>query len=382
MLNKDKILEFFFYIAYFFECILFMFEKVYFVKDYIQYLAYFGYFLLIIIFAVNFKYNKKNIIYLLWFVPILITTFIVKNTAIFKLYLLIIVSKSIDFNKILKFDFNCRLLSLITIIFLYFLGFAENVPAYRGFVIRNSYGLAHPNLLAWIIIVLNFEFIMLSNKIGFKNFIAFLLSFFVISQLLDSRASLIVLTLCFVLILIEDKNNLKPFFASKAVKKISENAFLIFAILSFVSLYFYSKNYPIGIKLNEILSNRLFYAQGFLYKYNINLFGNNIQTISTIQARLTKSYTAVLDNGYIHLVLHYGCIIFLFMYLLYKKMVAGALAKNNYKFIIIIFVIMLYGMAETYLFKIENNVFILYVSQFLFISSEKKNNKANQEVII
>ena len=143
----------------------------------------------------------------------------------------------------------------------------------------------------------------------------------------------------------------------------------IFAISLYLT-YLYNINDLLGIKLNRILSNRLYYYNLFMNKYPITLFGTKIDIIYSSNNNIKFM---VLDNSYLFILLRYGIIVFtIFMYSLVKVVNLIMNKFNNKILVMIMFIYIVISFSETYLFKIHFNPFILYFSSLLFNKTKEE----------
>jgi hypothetical protein len=136
--------------------------------------------------------------------------------------------------------------------------------------------------------------------------------------------------------------------------------------------YLYSINNPISIWLNDLFSTRIECMLKFFNTYNINLFGNKLILVSSENAILLKTKAWILDNSFVHILLRYGLVIYIIFATYFKKIFYLAYKEKNTILIIIVFLLVIYGMMETYLFKFTYNVFILYIGKLLY-REELKN---------
>ena len=149
-------------------------------------------------------------------------------------------------------------------------------------------------------------------------------------------------------------------FDGRIVNLLKNNLYIILLFMSIILTICYIKNYEFAIQLNQFLSNRLS-LQGFYFNiYNINLIGNNIDFIKT------------LDNGYVKVILNYGLITTAFLAVLYNLNLKRATKEKNKELIFILLILMIFTLSESSMLYIYNNIFVIYcLSKIEVINNEE-----------
>lgn len=372
IVKKQQIVAILFYIAYFFILLSDMFVKVKSISNFLSYFDYFSILILIFVFIMQSKkYSYKSLIFTVFLIGISIWSSIIsKDKTILKLVLLLINFKDIDFDKFIKKDFIFKSILIIAVIILYYLGMTNNVMVYREGIFRNAFGFSHPNLFAAYLMILCFDLFYINRNKSFKIPIIFsiLISFF-IYKYVDSRTTLIIILLAIFLI-VTRKIIIEKVCNNKIISFIFKNLFLIFLIVSIFSAYKYDASNEMWSAVNKIFSGRLRLNYYFLSNYNINLFGNNV---------ITNEYL-ILDNSYINVLLRFGISTLFFLDLLFRRAVSKSIEDKNSVLLIIFILLFIYGVSESYLYKVSRNAFLLYFSTVLNTISNRKivNNKSNK----
>lgn len=338
-----------------------------------------AYVILVISIIIQYRKLKTNFIYVFIFILLsIICCYFSKSNLPMKLCLILLASKNIEFDSFIQNDFIVKIFLVCFVIAMHFLGYTNDYIIYRDGLARNSMGFSHPNTFGFYIMILCFEYSYLKvkkrSKFNIFDILCFCLLVLVIDTVSDSRSSVfsIIIFLCY---LIFGKSIYKKIANSKVTSIVCSNFFIVCALLSAISTYMLYMNKDIGLFINKILSGRLFYNIIFFKKYGISLFGQELLLISTEQAKLTNTASLVLDNSYFHLLLRYGLFYFCMMSEFFRRSFRSIISKNSYELFGIMLILLLYGMTEASIFRIEMCPFLLYFSNILFYKKEKCTNE-------
>lgn len=382
-MKKISLYNFIFYISYIMLISNVMFSKVTFLEPVLNFMQLLALIMMsALIILKNQKVKKNTFILMLFFTFIIILSYLfsynssVKDSSLVMMLFILFSAKNMDFDSLIKTDFKIKsALFLIELIF-YFLNLTSGSPIlYRENTARYSLGFGHPNILAITLVSIILEYFYLKREKLKKIYLLPLAIFLIIIDLLtDSRSSLMFLILIFILLLF--KSSLFKFVYNKNIKKIVINSFFIFTFVSFILVLLYSSHTKLGLILNTIFSNRLYYISKILDYYHVNLLGQNLILTGKEAISLYGNYTQTLDNCYIYLLIRFGLLSFLLMGYLFKKNFEKAYNEKNTYLIWILFLFMIYGLMEKYTISIFYNVFILYFIKSLYVE------KQNLEVIV
>ena len=300
------------------------------------------------------------------FAIVVISYFLSKDNIILKAIMLIIASKDINFKKFIKFDLVIKVIFCFIIIIFSQIGIAENYVILRADgTIRQSLGFSHPNALAayWLSICCDYIYLAFNKNKIIKLFICTITTF-IIGYITDSRTVIICVSLMIILLLYNNYLN------NKIIKKIVIFLpYLLFALsLSLAYLY---KSSDLIKNIDRLLSKRIYYTEQYLQKYDINLFGQKIETVSTVQSRLLNISPQILDNSYIVLLLKFGIILLFCSCLLLSLRLKLSYRERDKLLIIILIIFMIVGLFENWLIKINYNPFILSFSSLIYRERKK-----------
>lgn len=352
-----------------------MFSAVKAVSNIVNYIDYVG--LGILLYLIILSLKEQKVTYYKFFTIILVIAllFIVKiysgDNLLLKLFLITLAFKNIKIDKFFKYDMWIRIIYMIIVITLYKIGLTSTYIMYReDGSIRSSMGFSHPNNFGQYILVICCDYIFIHFKnLKFYNYLIPIISIYLIDKFSNSRTSELCLLVLLVLTIIY---NIKPkFYKNKYIKRIVINIFLIFTVFTLLMVHAFNNNNKTMIEINQLLSNRLYYASKFLEKYDITLFGNEITMLYTQEARSLGQQPWLLDNSYLVCILRYGIFAYLVIYFFIRKSLKQLLENEHIDLIIMWIVISLNGVFENYLFKIHFNPFLIILSYLLYNGMQK-----------
>lgn len=345
-----------------------------FISKYTKILYFFMFlFLVVSFFLQNNKISKKNILYILFLLILLLfNLFFSQDYTLLILFTFIICKGVIPFKDICKYDLIFKIILSIIIISLCLFGVISNYSFIRdGYIIRNSLGFSHPNILSLLVFSCICDYIYLSKDyLRKKNLLIIIIISILVSYMTDSRTFLFSIILLITMIILPYKKYLNI----NIIKKIIINSCILLTLFSFTGALLVNKN-DFFTKMNETTSNRLLWANKFINYYHINLFGNKIKTISTVEAKNKNINMWILDNSYILLVLRFGLIASCIFIYFFKKNMKYLYIDQSYIILIIFFVFGFYSLTETCLYRLQFNVFLLSFSQLINVRRDDTNEK-------
>lgn len=150
---------------------------------------------------------------------------------------------------------------------------------------------------------------------------------------------------------------------------------LLYALIYFVVTFtifgsiLVSINYPKiknGILLDQLFSNRISAAYSYYVKYGISILGQHITLTSTLDAAQYNIKALVLDNSYMHLLIHCGVVIFFLVVAMYFILLRDAIKQRNYTVITILLIYLLCSVSEKWLFMPQYNICCFLISTIAF----------------
>lgn len=243
---------------------------------------------------------------------------------------------------------------------------AKVISRGEGKLIRHSFYMSHPNVLAmfvlWIILewlFLNYEKIKLSH-ISIWAFITAIVYYNT-----DSRTFIIVNVVMLLFMLIK---NLKEELHKKMLQ-ISQYIFVIIGGLVLTMVYFYAKTtgavFTFLSSVSKLLSERISLGSYALETYGFTLLGSNIN-FDLGWSDFYKTDTLIIDNGYVVLAVNQG-FIYLFIIALAFYCVSRA-SEDRVKLLIIAF--SLFALTESFIVNAFLCFPLIFISMLLFRKKE------------
>ena len=327
------------------------FSNVVFIASYLKIIKFISFGIFILSF---FTLNKSKIhINVKNFFMILLLMFLcfvsyykTASTMFIEILLISLNAMNLDFKKMVKYDFIIKIFILLFLVMMSFMGLAKSVfvVTRNGEFIRNAYGFYHPNTFGMVIMMIFFEYLYLQKeKIGFKQYLVGTLFVITIKLTSDTRTAIYCIIALLLFLPIIRKISTKKYF-----EVISKNSYIFLLITSLVLTSLYLNNPTMMKNINIFFSNRLKYQSYYLNLYNVNLFGNNIE------------YVMTLDNGFMKILLNYGLVIALFFDFIFRFNIKKALRNNDYNSCLIFLILILFSFSESSAFYIYNNIFLVY----------------------
>lgn len=357
-------LNYLFWISYIFLILSEMFIGLRYFSSISTIITFLGLVLLSIFILLKIKsYSLRSLV---GFSILLLCSFIsyikLKDFTVLKLLILLLSLKDIPFEKFIKKEFKIRSVLFVLVVILSFLGLNLGKQFYiRGNIKRYALGFMHPNAAGFYLFLLAIEYIFINRKEmkGIKYFFPIFLAG-IIQMVTNSRTSFLALLFVIVGTIYINKSNNK-LFRTKIFQIICSNLFIILSLLIFGVLELYNTGNDLILNFNNLFSNRLYYFNQFVSTYDITFFGNSFDTY-------------ILDNAYLHLLLRFGVITYLFYYIIFFKLFKMSFEKKDYTLVIIYIVMLFFGLMENSMYKATYNVFLLGFSEVVF-QKERKNEK-------
>ena len=364
IIEKFKELNNNYYFAYFLLLSNRMFSNITFMKHINTILKALGIFLLLIGILLRIKNNtfKKNLILFILSIIFSISFLTSKDPKLLVLFLIIIGAPDINFNEFIKKDMIIRFCLMIFVLIMYYFNFTESFLTHNsnGFFV-SSMGFSHPNTFALHIMTLCLDFIYLNfHKMKFLYYIIIAGFIYIINALTGSRTSEIAIIIMIILNIIITKTNINIF-----KRNWLKYVICVIPILILIASLFLSYNYNgegIYKDINKIVTNRLRFANWYLDNYDINLFGQKIIKVSTIEAANKKIDRHILDNAYISLLLNYGIIPTITFLMIIFSAINKSYKEKNKAIITLIIIYFLIGFVETYLYLFYANIYLIYLT--------------------
>lgn len=323
------------------------------------------------------KINYK----ILFILIILLISFTITNAKGIVYFVFFLLGAKKEYLKnILVYTFCTYLIMLSGIVFSYKINIIPQAHVYRGDDIRYSLGTVSPNYLMMCFFVLSSIYLLINYKkrIRIYNILGVIILNMLVYCLTDSRAGFFLLLVVIILYVLIRKNKL-----NKIIEKFKVFIIIlpiIFAIIS-VGIPVLSE-YANLDKLDNIFSKRISISSQTINDYGFSLLGKKIEWVgqqSIDEINNEKKEYNYIDSSYLNFAINMGILPFIILIVFLTTLNYTALKENNKSYIVLLIVIEIYGMIDSWLFCIENNIlwFIICDNIKLFNSKKIDNNITN-----
>lgn len=308
------------------------------------------------------KYRYKQLLLFAFLGILLLLGYIKSNqAAYFRGFLLILASKDIPFDRILKTSRYAITSMFAFTVLLWTVGLSDSGIGRRNGI---ALGYSHPNIAAQILMIILFLWLIeKGERITRRDYVVFEGAALITYILTKSNTSIIVMACAPLVIeivkrIVDQRGNSKMFIF---LLECSQGFVVIFTWLSALHL-------PSSVILNALdllVSNRIFLNYYLLNKFNTTLFGQNIagQFSILVYNDIRNIYNAAMtcDNTYVMSALVMGLIptaIFLIGFIL---VIRKAVKEQNYLVVSAAVLLAVYAFCEAQLVEVYNNFVYLYI---------------------
>ena len=286
-------------------------------------------------------------------------------------YLFIVAATGIEIPELVRFDIKIRSTMIVFLMVCSLSGLIINFNRTINGTLKFAFGWSHPNSFCGAVMLVVIEWIYLKwNKLNLKHVFVILPVFIFLFSFSESR------TILNAGILIIGW----AFFVRKGSRILWRSFFRgiyvfitpLMAAISWGMLYLYQRRTQLGIFLNSILTRRLNWAQRYLIRYGVSLWGTDIETVSTRESLANGTTRQIFDMSYIRLPVEYGIIytvFFLFAFVMIQKYLVS---NKRYRDIMIILYFSIVGIASTSAISLYSNYTLLLLLPSLGLDAYQK----------
>lgn len=276
-------------------------------------------------------------------------------SGLFKLLLLIIASRNVNFKTLLKFDFVSRIILIGAVFILCFLGVAPNVVAdYPDGTVRYSWGFQNTNHLALAIFIGCLELLYLWRMQVNGKRIFFILALMIFSDIASGSrtANLIgaMTLLCSILYTISPS-----IWTNRVIYFLVKFAVWFLAGLTAILTIQFENGENWALKVDSLLSGRLKNIQFFHQKFGVTLWGNDLSTGGR-----------TLDSIYGFLLLGLGVVGFLVFCIAITKLITVIYKKGDPSFGIVLLCLLIYGLSERLWMAVDYNILMIAFRELFY----------------
>lgn len=331
------------------------------------------------------KYSKQEVLIIAFILSLSGISMLMSGGSHLLLYsiLFLISSKNVDFNKIVNVALLSNVLGVGITLIMALTGFIEANAMSRVYdgarvVMRFSLGFSQPNYLGshLFIICLCIAFIYF-KRMSIKTVSVIVMLDVFIYMTCYSRTNCILVIAILIISVLANKVDIIQLKGYSVLKKILTMLPIATFIAIVVCSIFYSDSW-LG-SINRLMSNRLLYSHEYFNNYGFSVLGQQVD-FSEITSR---AYT--IDCAYIYLAIRFGVIwAFLFPYM-FTQICNKAIQINRLDIVVLVVTVALWGISETYYFRIQYNFSIILMGIFLFTNGnqllEGENDNSNEVIV-
>lgn len=310
------------------------------------------------------KYKLVQMVYI-GFISIfaIISVFCSGEKTFLATWIFILASKNIDYDSLFMKIYKVQLILTILVIVFFMCGVIQQSIVYRenSVMPRFSLGFGHPNILGFSIALIFILRFAIGKVKKIWEIIPIALASAFVFLVPNSKSSGIVLLILIIVILCNWIAKRKLTY--RAYKSFLNVFIIISGFLNVFSIFLMiiGTKYAWSQKFDRFFSYRLSYGNSAYKYFGITLLGNN----------LGQADWLVLDNAYMVLVLRYGMVIyfiFSIMYLATMRYLKGI----NEKYMLVMFLLSVYGCMESSYISVGGNVFIMLMGLVIYLDKRKK----------
>lgn len=310
---------------------------------------------------------EKQELYIISIITIFIIIATLKSgiNTVMSAWIFIVAGKNLNFCKMVKIVYRALLFSMLIVIGMYLMGFIKEYTYYRNDIVRHSLGFSHPNGLGMRIFQLvACRFYIRWNRLNLLDALLTLLMAIFTYQVTNSQTATICIILLMLITLVV-KIVLNKW--ENAKSKVGTYLWLggcIIGVLDVVLTYTDVQRYKILHTINLFVSSRFSEGHKVLNMYGVSLFGQKIYVSKAERALVGIKQNLFLDSGYMTLLVRMGLVVFIiviigYFYNFYRHRSICSIA-------VILFVYSVYGIMESGLFQLTQNIFLLTFAWTLY----------------
>ena len=301
--------------------------------------------------------------------------------------------KDIDFNKILNIVYHTHFAVFISLVCASLLGIIPNWSIDNANRLRYFLGYRFATIpTTYFFIILVLQMVVRREKIKASELMMDTVIAVLLYSYTDSRTGMflsMIVIACMLYLKLRNKlpvhQRIADFFMNnKVVRRILYalcwlTPVMIYGIIILVIIK-YNEGSAFAIKINSVLSSRIYYSSRALSRYGVPLLGKNI----TWYGWGGYGYVSQPDFEYNYIDISYLSILYnkgLIMLVLYMCMISLGLEKtvkeNDFPMLAAMILILMWAMIEPNLLAIEMNIFTIYI----FRASEEKLHMSKRRTI-
>lgn len=321
-------------------------------------MRYFSYMLCIFKIIYNGIIKNKLIFYIcVLSVVVIINYFVIRDKTLVFLLLMMLLCLDVRIEQIIKVHFFTTMVLLCMTVIFSQIGLLNDIVS-AGERTRHYLGFFWTTTGPILFLFLTLEFYYLNKgKISFFCFLFINLIAYYFYYMTNTRMAfaMTVFSSCFFFIYERFRLN----YIIERFKNIWVFSPFLTAFVAVICHWLYNPNNHVWYRINEIMSGRLSLGKKAIEKYGVHFFGCNIKWVGfQLDGSLNGTYNYV-DSSYLQILLQFGLIPLLIILLGYSLLIKKAFERNEFYFIVVIMIILLFSMTEPRLINSVFNIFAL-----------------------
>lgn len=312
------------------------------------------------------NYIRMSIILLVF----ILSSYFSTNRAIIQYFFIILGVHDLDFKRIVKYIMIGEGLCVLFIIMLALLNLIPNRVFGRSNSKVQRYSLGfqyatYPALFIWYFTMLYLY--LKQNKIKIYEYIILLTINVTMYIVTDSRNELIFSILVISVSIAYNKMKMPK--VKKIVNFFAQYSIITFSVISILLMNLYNPDDNTWKKIDSFVSGRLKYSYKCKQKYDVKLFGNDMEWIGLsdiYEGKYKESEFFYIDNSYLNILYNYGIVFLILVNFSYYYLIKKLVKKKNNFLVAILLLIIMHSFIDPQLIKIIYNIFILLFTEIIF----------------
>lgn len=328
------------------------------------------------------KFNFKWLMSVVVFFPLLwIGSICANSDELVWILIYIVTAKNVKPNSIAKTIYAVCGVGTVVIVLLALIGLITNnyelaVNSTGNITIRMYMGFIHCNVFgSFLSTIFLCHFFIRFNKIQMLDILFGLILVSVCAFVAYSRTNALIMLIALLTI---------KYYQTFSKRKLKITLFIMafIAILSVLLSINYDPSNNFMVTLNAMLTGRLSAAKSAYDQYGFSIMGQNFQTIfktSTVAFGKVGEQQQVIDNAFMHLLVHYGILPTTILMWYYFSNVVWLYKSQKVDILFIVFLSFVQGITEGTIYSTYNAaLFILAATQYERMAHLKGNENCNE----
>lgn len=317
-------------------------------------------------------YNQRELLIIAGItIPIVIAALLSGNKSLLSAWMFVVAAKNENTDRVIHTAYKILVILLPVVFIFCFFGLIEDNTLFMRNVQRFSLGFLHPNTLGVRILQLIIcHCYVHRERLGIVNFL-FVISAIIFVYVIPNSQTVCVCLILFLVMLIFYKyvRDKKGKILTIYSRMLLVGAFLINVISLVLSFMDVNRN-PILHKIDFWMSSRFACAHRVWMLHGISFLGQKVYVTEAERKLVGITEKLWLDNAYMSIILVHGVLVFLIFSISYLWLMKYVAAQKKYMLVSILFLFAVYGIMETGLYSLGQNIFLVLFADLLYKKGE------------